>query len=613
MKQLEVLVIDLKKNKPRKKRLFYQLFPSMLGMSLIGVCTILAISHYTFKNFFFEQTIKRLREANTAYREDLKKAIIANDIYELKQLSIKTGHIVSGRVTVINPKGQVLFDTHKESFLMDNHLERPEIQDAKNYNYGQKTRVSRTLNEELLYVAESIKDSNQKIVAYLRSSVPTVSLQNKLNEYYVQVLWFVVILLFVLTFVTWVISQKISRPIEHMTNHAQNINEGDLFDLDLKGLSPSVEIISLTQALYKMSKKIKKQFKKIQSQKEERESVFSSMVEGVISIDLKGKIFHWNQAACRLFEVNQTQNLKGRNVDDVFQNDRVIELYKKILDRNEIIEEIIYLENGRVLQAHGTLLSTPIKPKLGVLFVFNDITKIRELESHRKDFVANVSHELRTPLTAIQGFMETLIDDSDNVDPEMQRKFLGIIKKNTDRLRQIIEDLLALSQFEKDSENTSLSFEVQDVVPVITNSIQINEIKASRKNIRIVFDPKDSSEFVTKVNAHLLEQAISNLIDNAIKYSPIKTSVSVEIKQTAQDIIISIKDQGSGIGEEHLPRLFERFYSVDKARSREMGGSGLGLSIVKHIILAHDGEVNVESEIGKGTRFVITIPKATEL
>lgn len=537
---------------------------------------------------------------------------IESEKYDLvKQKAASFSKSLKHRVTIISTNGTVIFDSNENSEKMENHKDRPEVIKALAGETGTSQRLSPTFNQEFTYVAIPVLSKESKVIGIIRGSLPTIDLRKVLNTYYFQVMWFLVIFIFLLIFVNWYISQKISRPLEIMTNEAESFSEGDLFDVSFAVTSPSVEVLALAHSLHKMSKKIKKQFKKIANQREEREVVFSSMIEGVLSIDMKGKIFHWNKPACQLFDLNQTDGLKGHPFDDFFKNQELKELYLEIKETHEIQEREIILANNRVIQVHGSLLSSPVKPQLGVLFVFNDITKLRELESHRKEFVANVSHELRTPLTAMQGFLETLLEH--DIDSREQRdKFLKIIQKHTSRLSHIIEDLLALSNFDREKDDHSIEFHVQDIRPVIESSIQLNKNKADRKNIQIKFKDKSSEALNARVNPHLLEQAISNLIDNAIKYSPSKTTVTVTCKGNSENLEVSVQDEGTGIPAEHLPRLFERFYSVDKARSREMGGSGLGLSIVKHISSIHSGDVSVESQVGKGTKFTITLPTNAE-
>jgi two-component system phosphate regulon sensor histidine kinase PhoR len=245
------------------------------------------------------------------------------------------------------------------------------------------------------------------------------------------------------------------------------------------------------------------------------------------------------------------------------------------------------------------------KEHIGTLVVFNDVTHFRRLENMRRDFVANVSHEIKTPLTAIKGFVETLHQGSvDN--PEEADRFLGIINKHVDRLSAIIEDLLSLSRIEQEDEGKIIKLEEGYVNDVFQSAIQICRSKAEEKNITI--RPVCNEPISAKFDTTLLEQAVVNLLDNAIKYSEPKSTILLKAQRNNSEIRIRVEDQGIGIAKKHLPRLFERFYRVDKARSRKMGGTGLGLAIVKHIAQAHGGRITVESTLGVGSVFTIHLP-----
>jgi two-component system phosphate regulon sensor histidine kinase PhoR len=258
------------------------------------------------------------------------------------------------------------------------------------------------------------------------------------------------------------------------------------------------------------------------------------------------------------------------------------------------------------LQAHGTFIKDHDGKSFGALIVLNDITQMKRLENIRRDFVANVSHELKTPITSIIGFVETLsqgaIDDKENAG-----RFLEIIARHADRLNAIIEDLLLLSRIEGHEEDDSgVVKEASKIKSILSSALLICEPKASTKNIHLALQSPD--EIKADVNAPLLEQAVINLVDNAIKYSEEGSHVRVEASAEGEEILIRVIDDGCGIPEEHIPRLFERFYRVDKARSRNLGGTGLGLAIVKHIVNAHGGIIEVESIPQKGSTFTIRIP-----
>jgi two-component system phosphate regulon sensor histidine kinase PhoR len=243
--------------------------------------------------------------------------------------------------------------------------------------------------------------------------------------------------------------------------------------------------------------------------------------------------------------------------------------------------------------------------RLGALLVINDVTQLRRLESMRSDFAANVSHEIKTPLTAIQGFVETLLHGSVE-SAEESRRFLQIIHKHVNRLNAIIEDLMKLAHLEQDASNVRLQMTAQPIKKIIATAIQVCREKADQKNITITVVISDTLTAV--MDAELMEQAAVNLLDNAIKYSAAHSSITISAEQTKQGIQIAFQDQGAGIPKKHLPRLFERFYRVDKARSRKMGGTGLGLAIVKHIVQAHGGHIRVESIQGQGSTFTIHLP-----
>jgi two-component system phosphate regulon sensor histidine kinase PhoR len=257
------------------------------------------------------------------------------------------------------------------------------------------------------------------------------------------------------------------------------------------------------------------------------------------------------------------------------------------------------------LRARGTYLTDHQGNKNGAVIVLSDMTKLQRLENIRRDFVANVSHELRTPITSIKGFVETLLDGAIN-EPEEAQKFLKIIAGHTDRLMAIIEDLLSLSRLEEDSQTRMVAMEYLKVRPVLESAIELSDPKAGDKKIKIEIDCDDEIEIL--MNPTLLEQAVFNLVDNAIKYSPSESKIQLTVRKTDTEVLIAVKDFGCGIEKPHLERIFERFYVVDKARTRKLGGTGLGLAIVKHIVQLHSGSVTVESTPGQGSTFTIHMP-----
>jgi len=277
------------------------------------------------------------------------------------------------------------------------------------------------------------------------------------------------------------------------------------------------------------------------------------------------------------------------------------------LSSEEPVEKglVLYGEAERIVRAHGTPLRDAEGKREGVLIVLNDVTHLAKLENIRKDFVANVSHEIKTPITAIKGFVETL-QEGQSQDPEDVRRFLGIVHRHVDRLEAIVEDLLTLSRIEKEAETEEITLEEHSVRVVLVKAVQACENKAQVKKIHLQLEC--SEDLKGRINPPLLEQAVVNLIDNAINYSEEGKSVTIRAQEKEQEILIQVEDHGSGIERKHLERIFERFYRVDKSRSRKLGGTGLGLSIVKHILEAHGGRVSVESQPGRGSTFTLHLP-----
>jgi two-component system, OmpR family, phosphate regulon sensor histidine kinase PhoR len=303
--------------------------------------------------------------------------------------------------------------------------------------------------------------------------------------------------------------------------------------------------------------------------------------------------------------------MEGRKVKEVVRNTEFNRFVQRTLQGEGPTEaEIVFLgEPDRFLQAHGATLREAGGMRVAALVVLNDITRLKVLETVRRDFVANVSHELRTPITSIKGFLETLRDGAVE-DPETRRRFLDIAVKNADRLNMIIDDLLSLARVERDAEMGDIRLETTPLSGVFAAAARVCAENAAGKGIELLFNCEEGA--TAKINPQLIEQALVNLVDNAIKYGEPGSIVRVDADTTGDEVVLTVTDQGCGISREHLNRIFERFYRVDKARSRTEGGTGLGLSIVKHIAHAHRGSVRVRSSPGEGSAFSIHLPRERE-
>jgi two-component system, OmpR family, phosphate regulon sensor histidine kinase PhoR len=366
------------------------------------------------------------------------------------------------------------------------------------------------------------------------------------------------------------------------------------------------ELQRVAAAMNRMAEQLDDRFQAVERQRRELEAVLSSMAEGVVAVDADERIMTFNRAAAGLLGLDPRFSI-GRRVVEVVRN-RELERFisRALADGGPVHDEIILPDESeqRTLQATGTVLHDADDARIGALLVFNDITQLRRLESVRRDFVANVSHEMRTPLTAIKAAAETLLsDDPDGPDRE---RFLKIVQRNADRMTAIIEDLLALARLEQAGGQPRADLKKTPLEPVLAAAAEACHVAAQERGTDIgIACPPD---LVAMIDPVLIEQAVVNLLDNAIKYGRPGAPVDVSAARAAGEVIIAVRDRGEGIPAHHLPRIFERFYRVDKGRSRTLGSTGLGLAIVKHICQAHGGRVGVESRTGVGTTFRIHLP-----
>ncbi len=362
-------------------------------------------------------------------------------------------------------------------------------------------------------------------------------------------------------------------------------------------------IAPLATSLNLLMNDLNDQVRTLTRERNERETILTSMVEGVILLDGALRIRTLNAAAARMFQ-NSTNDSIGRTLLDFGRNTALVDFAERVRGTVLPLEQSITLYRATLLhvQVHGISLSGPGKTE--VLLVLNDITRLKQLELVRKDFVSNVSHELKTPVTSIKGFVETLLDNEET-DPETRNRFLSIILKHADRIHSIIEDLLSLARLEQNE--SPIETRENDVKTIIQASTELCSSAANAGNIWLSEEYSDYTR--ARVNESLLQQAVTNLIDNAVKYSPKGSHVEIRVEATPEELVISVIDNGAGIPAKDIPRIFERFYRVDRARSRDIGGTGLGLAIVKHIAIAHGGEVTVDSELGRGSTFTIRIPQ----
>ncbi|MDO6508594.1 ATP-binding protein [Colwellia sp. 4_MG-2023] len=595
----------------KRKTLFWKLYPSFLSISFISLLAIVMIALWSFKSFYYQERALDLEIRAKILAPEFSRLIQAKRYPEIQNKAQQLGDDSFTRITIILPSGLVLGDNKKSPKIMDNHIGRPEIEQALMTGKGLAIRYSDTISTDAMNFAMPIIEQDI-LIGFIRTSTPLDTLQNALWIIYYKISIGFIILTVITVFASWWMSKSLVRPLEMIKIQAQRLAKGDFSSRVQLGSNDSLESEQLGQAFNEIAIELNQRIETILNQRNEQEAVFSSMVEGVVAVDSNEKIISINQAAYNILKIRE-KNIEGCKLKNTIDNSELYNLIVFSLQQSSPVgqEIIIHNENTheQVLFAQSAPLLDIHKNKCGTLVVFNDITKLKEFELQRKEFVANVSHELRTPLTAIQGLSETLIEFPE-LDQEKRCYFIGVIHTHSIRLEGIIENLLTLSKIEKETEVDEIDFVDESVTLAISNAIFLCKDKALKRNINIILNNAEDISF--KHNSSLIEQAIINLLNNAIKYSNGNSEINITIIKENNDIKINVADQGSGIPEEHLSRLFERFYRVDKARSRQLGGTGLGLSIVKHIALAHKGTVSVTSELNKGSVFSLILPLNNE-
>jgi two-component system phosphate regulon sensor histidine kinase PhoR len=464
-------------------------------------------------------------------------------------------------------------------------------------------RFSQTLQAELMYVAVPLR-INGELLGIVRTAQTTSAISHIIGEIQGQIIIAGIIVALLAAVISLWMSRRITRPLTDLREGAEHFAQGD-FSHRLP-TSQSEEIAALSESMNFMAAQLDDRIRTIIRQRNEIEAILVSMVEGVIAVDTDERLISLNRAAAELLDLDKEEAI-GQSIQEAVRNIHLQDLVHDILEQQETLEtEIILGPNldERYIHANGTLLRDARGNLIGVLIVLNDVTRLRRLEKVRQEFVANVSHELKTPVTSIKGFVETLLDSAG--DEGERQRFLKIIARQADRLNAIIDDLLILSRIEQMVDARHVSLSEHRLLEIIADAVEACEVRATRKSITVNVDCPEN--LAAPVNAALLEQALINLVDNALKYSDSAADVKIVARQESGDAVISVIDTGRGIESEHLPRLFERFYRVEKARSREMGGTGLGLAIVKHIMRAHRGNVTVESTLGSGSTFNLHIP-----
>lgn len=571
------------------KSFFSRFFTTHLFILLLSITAISLFSILSMKHFLYQDNLERQMEFTKMVVHFLEQADWeeGNETEFLRRIS-RDGFF---RITLIRRDGSVIADTDVDYWLMDNHANRPEIRQAYASGNGDSRRVSSTIRETLLYTA--IFDDRSDLV--IRVSTVVSNLDRMVAKLAFRVGLIALVVLMVALLISFRQTHSVNRMLKSIVSVVSDYAHGDFQqNLYLGGFHEAIEV---GDAVNSMGRQLQEKIETITFQKNKSEAMLSNMVEPVLYLDSNLMINDINQAALRMANCTFNKCL-GKNLLQIIRNIELCRLAENCLKEKTPMSTVI-----KLLNHHYMVQATIIEQgdDWAVLLVLNDVTDIKQMELMRKDFVANVSHELRTPITSIIGFVETLRSMPSPLT-DQQSKFLEIIQSQSRRLGEIVNDLLSLASL--DEESRTFNKEIVRLSEVVEEAESVCRMKAEER--RISFEHDFDPELTLCCHRHLTEQALVNYLDNAVKYGPGDSSVTIRARREGKTTVLSVIDRGNGIDEEQQERLFERFYRVDKARSREIGGTGLGLAIVKHIALKHGGRAGVESRIGEGSRFFIT-------
>lgn len=517
----------------------------------------------------------------------------------LDELSRKWAGLLGARVTIIAADGVVLGESDEDRGQMDNHLNRPEVQRALASGEGSSIRHSQTIGSDMMYAAVTIEMGGE-VIGYSRVALPLGRVESTVNQLRGAILSAALIAVLAATIIAVLIAGRVSRSLQHLTEAARRMAAGDL-DARIYRTADG-ELGELTLAFNHMADQLRERVNDLAGERSRLAAVLENMADGVLITNSIGQVILMNPGAARLLEVKEKESV-GRSFAEVARHHELIELWQSSCSQGE--EQVTTIELGRkgaFVQVIVTPLSTADHD--ACLVILQDLTRIRQLETVRRDFISNISHELRTPLASLKALVETLRDGALE-DPPAARRFLNHADQELDALTQMVRELLELSRIE--SGMVPLRLQPTPVEDVILPPLERLRPQAERQKLDLSVDIPAGLPLILS-DAERIQQVVGNLVHNAIKFTPEegRIQVSAGLDKTGTYIVIEVKDTGVGIPAMELDRIFERFYKADRARSG--GGTGLGLAISRHLVQAHDGQIWVKSKEGKGSTFYFSLP-----
>lgn len=502
------------------------------------------------------------------------------------------------RITIIGKDGTVVADSETTEHL-ENHSTREEVIRALKGEHVSLIRYSQTMDKRYAYSAVPIHKGDFDGV--MRISLPVSEFTSLYKNLFGTIMMTVILCMLGATLLAALFTRNLSKPIDDITKAAEGISCGDyetkIYTNDTQQLG------RLAEAFNRMSDNLNTSVRALKRRNIEFEAMLKSMASGVIAIDNNDIVMFTNDVFSQMVECNKDK-IERQPFYTFMRNAVLFQIITEVRDTKETVmrEGTIALADEKMVRVTATPLLKDNNKNLGILLILEDITQIRKLENMRRDFVSNVTHELKTPLTSIRGFVDTLKAGAIK-EEQVAARFIDIIDIESERLSSLINDILLLSEIESKEEQVVAPCNMDTV---ITDVIELLQPKIAHKNVVIVYSPKPDMDYYP-ANANRMKQLLINLLDNAVKYTEVGT-ITIQCEKRKNKLILCVEDTGIGMEEEHLGRIFERFYRVDKGRARKTGGTGLGLSIVKHIVERYNGKIKVESKLNKGTKFTIELP-----
>jgi two-component system phosphate regulon sensor histidine kinase PhoR len=590
-----------------RSRMFWRLFGWQAGLLLAAIGLLGLVIYGRVQNYHLQHVEDRLR-ARAEMLSEVVRAHHDEPARNLQERIRALGHRLDTRLTVIDDAGRVLADSQDDPNRMENHAHRPEVQVARTQGFGASTRFSTTAGESMSYVALRV-DRPGLSPAFVRVALPLDRIEEELAALR-NLIWTAVAAtaLGAMALTFW-LARRIVHPLQELTAGAERIAGGGYGHKVYAGSGD--EVGTLAHTFNHMSERLAEQFAQMDADRQQLRAILSGMVEGVIALDADQRILFANDRAVQLLDL-QGQPAVGRKLWEVSRRRALQKVVRRALTEVETCAEDLSWNGppARNLTVHATRLQGT--PARGAVLVLHDTSELRRLERLRQDFVANVSHELKTPLSVITACVETLLDGA--VDDAGHRgPFLEQIADQADHLHSLILDLLSLARIESGTE--AFALQPVTVAEAVAACLERHRARAEARGQALEAVPPAAANAngegaVAWADEEAFGQIVDNLVDNAVKYTPVGGRIRVHWRTEGEQVLLEVEDTGIGIPERDLPRIFERFYRVDKARSRELGGTGLGLSIVKHLVQAMHGSVRATSRLGEGTTFQVRLPRA---